>query len=255
MIEHRAAFLADLAHEAGLLALQMRDSLTEVSAKTPLDFCTEADRAVERLIRDRVTERFGDSVLGEEYGGAVSDRVWVVDPIDGTMNYIFGVPRWCVSIAYVEHGVLELGAIHAPALGVLFTARRGCGAFANQQPIRVSHVQHGVAPVVEVGFSERRPIDDYVALVGRLMSAGFEFRRLGSGALAMADVAQGRHDGYLELHINAWDVLAGLLLVQEAGGFTSDFLANDGLTQGNSIIACTPEISARLAPLMPRAHA
>jgi len=175
--------------------------------------------------------------------------VWVVDPIDGTMNYIYGTPRWCVSIAYVERGEVELAAIHAPSEGALFTGRRGQGAFLNGERLRLGK-PHGAAPAIEIGFSNRRPLESYLALIGRLMRNGFEFRRLGSGALGMADVARGRIDGYVELHINAWDVLAGLLLVREAGGWTNDFLANEGLTQGNPIIACRPEFAENLEALL-----
>jgi myo-inositol-1(or 4)-monophosphatase len=246
----RGEFAAALAREAGLLALRMRQDLGPIEAKHALDFCTEADRAVERLVRARIAAAFGDSVIGEEYGGSATERVWVVDPIDGTMNFIYGGPRWCVSLAYVEHGALKTGAIYAPAGDLLFTAQSGGGAFLNGRPIRVSGAAHGAAPVIEAGWSDRRPLEDYLALVGRLMRNGFEFRRLGSGALGMADVARGMHDGYVELHINAWDVLAGLLLVREAGGWTSDFLAGDGLNRGNPIIACTPEIRDRLSPLV-----
>lgn len=248
-LQQRADFLGALAQEAGALALHMRQDLGPLAEKQAMDFCTEADRAVERLIRDRVTATFGDGMIGEEYGGDASDRVWVVDPIDGTMNYIWGASRWCVSIAYVEQGEVQLAAINAPAESVLLTGRRGHGAFANGQPLRLGK-PHGAAPGIEVGFSNRRPLDDYLALLGRLRRNGFEFRRAGSGALGMADVARGRIDGYVELHINAWDVLAGLLLVREAGGWTSDFLANDGLTRGNPIIACRPELAERLVEVV-----
>lgn len=249
-LNDRFNLMTALAREAGQLALRMRTGLGSIEAKGVLDFCTEADRAVEQLIRSRVVDQFGDTVIGEEFGGNVSDRVWVVDPIDGTMNYIYGGSRWCVSIAYVEDGEVACGAIYAPAEDAMFATRLDGGAFLNDQPLQVSHLRHGVAPVVELGCSDRRPLDDYLALIGRLMRGGMEFRRLGSGALGMADVARGIHDGYAELHINAWDVLAGLLLVREAGGWTSDFLAGDGLIRGNPIVACTPELSARLSPLV-----
>ena len=117
--------------------------------------------------------------------------------------------------------------------------------------MRVSGLAHRAAPLVEVGSSNRRPFARYLALLDGLHGAGCEFRRHGSGALGMVDVARGAADAYLEMHINAWDVLAGLVLVREAGGWTNDYLAEDGLTRGNPIIACTPELTARLTPLMP----
>ncbi len=106
------------------------------------------------------------------------------------------------------------------------------------------------APLIEIGCSNRRPLASYLDLIARTFAAGCEFRRLGSGALGLAAVAAGRTDGYLELHINAWDVLAGMLLVREAGGWTNDFLAGDGLRSGNPIIACTPELRETLQGLM-----
>jgi myo-inositol-1(or 4)-monophosphatase len=162
------------------------------------------------------------------------------------VNYIHGGPRWCVSIGLVLEGAPEIGVIHAPDQGRLFAARRGHGAFLNDAPITVSHLRHGASPVVETGWSPRRPIAGYAALITRLIEDRIEFRRHGSGALGMADVACGLNDGYLELHINAWDVLAGIVLVREAGGYTNDFLDNDGLIKGNPIVACTPEITDRV---------
>jgi myo-inositol-1(or 4)-monophosphatase len=113
---------------------------------------------------------------------------------------------------------------------------------------------HGAAPLVEVGWSERRPLAAYCTLLHRLTEAGIEFRRHGSGALGLAEVACGLNDGYAELHINAWDALAGLLLVREAGGWTNDFLAEDGLRQGNLVLAATPALGDRLATMTQDLH-
>lgn len=245
-LAERHAFAIDLAREAGALASDMRGTLGALEAKSPMDYATRADHAVEALIRRRIGERFGDPVIGEEDGGAPADLVWVVDPIDGTVNYVHGTSRWCVSIALVAGGEIESGVINAPDEGRLFTARRGHGAFVNGSMASVSGLRHGASPVVELGWSPRRPIERYGALIQRLIGDGIEFRRLGSGALGVADTAVGLNDGYLELHINAWDVLAGMLLVREAGGRTNDFLAGNGLVNGNPIVVCTPEIEARL---------
>ena len=250
-IADRADCARRLAERAGALASSMRHDLGPLEAKDALDFCTEADRAVERLIRDEIAASFGDAVIGEEFGGAADDRVWVIDPIDGTVNFVHGSPRWCISIAYVERGVPEIGVIAAPATGEVFTAIRGQGADCNGAPLRVSRMAHRASPIVEVGWSSRRPFASYLTLLEALNGAGCEFRRHGSGALGMVDVARGTTDAYLEMHINAWDVLAGLVLVREAGGWTNDYLARDGITHGNPIIACTPELTARLCPLMP----
>jgi myo-inositol-1(or 4)-monophosphatase len=250
-----------LAREAGALAIALRGgpaSAFGVETKSTLDFATEADRAVERLVIERLGKRFGDDVLGEEYGSqrnaasdsaTFGDRVWVVDPIDGTFNFIHGLEVWCVSLAFLLAGEIEFGIIYNPATNEMFAARRGRGAFLDGERIRVSGARHA-APLIEIGCSNRRPVAQYLDLVGRTFAAGCEFRRLGSGALGLAAVAAGRTDGYLELHINSWDVLAGIVLVREAGGWTNDFLAGDGLRKGNQIIACTPELRETLTGLM-----
>ena len=266
-----------LAREAGALALSLRsgpEAAFAVESKSVLDYATEADRAVERLVIERLGTRFGDGVLGEEYGiqrSAASsdadsgtaglakgqqesvDRLWVVDPVDGTFNFMHGLPVWCISLAFMLHGEIEIGIIYNPESNEMFAARRGHGAFLNGTRLAVSAGRHA-APLVELGCSNRRPLAQYLDLVARTFAAGCEFRRLGSGALGLASVAAGRTDGYVELHINSWDVLAGMLLVREAGGWTNDFLAGEGLLRGNPIIACTPELSGTLTALVAAAE-
>jgi myo-inositol-1(or 4)-monophosphatase len=251
----RRAFAEALVVNAGKLALQMRATLGPADAKSAIDFCTEADRAVEQLIRQEIALAYGDAILGEEYGiasGTSGSRgLWVVDPIDGTTEYIHGSPRWCVSLAYMDAGDIQLGQIYEPVAQRLFSAERGAGARLDGRRISVSHLGHAAVPVVEVGWSERRPLDAYSDLLHMLVASRMEFRRRGSGALGLADVACGINDAYVELHINSWDALAGILLVREAGGSTNDFLARDGLTQGNIILASTPELESRLSALVP----
>jgi myo-inositol-1(or 4)-monophosphatase len=249
-LDRRQAFAIALAVEAGGMALRMRDGLGPVEVKNPIDFCTAADHAVEELIRARVTQTFGDSMIGEEDGGEATDSVWVVDPVDGTANYIHGTRRWCVSMAYMRRGVIEIGVIYDPSNDRLFAARRGQGAFLNGRRMRVSHLAHGAAPVVETGWSGRHPMRHYLDVLEKLTAQNMEFRRHGSGALGLAEVAAGLNDAYLELHTNAWDAMAGLLLVQEAGGRVNDFLADGGLTRGNLVLAATPEIAPALAVML-----
>jgi len=252
----RQKFAETLAVKAGQLALEMRNNLAPAEAKSAIDFCTEADRAVEQLVRAEIASAYGEPVLGEEYGqdaGADGKSgLWVVDPIDGTTEYIHGSARWCISLAFIRNGAIEVGVIYAPVGNRLFSARKGQGAALNGAPIRVSHLAHGAVPVVEVGWSERRSLDSYCDLLHLLMASRMEFRRRGSGALGLAEVACGINDAYVELHINAWDVLAGILLVREAGGWTNDFLAGAGLTEGNLIVAATPELQRPLTALLPQ---
>jgi myo-inositol-1(or 4)-monophosphatase len=249
-LDARLTFAIDLAREAGVLAASSRAGLGALETKRPMDYATQADHAVEQLIRSRITDRFGDAVIGEEDGGAPASLVWVVDPIDGTVNYIHGSPRWCVSIGLLVEGEPTIGVVYAPDEGRLFAGLRGAGATVNGAPIRVSGLRHGASPVVETGWSPRRPLSAYGRLIAGLVESQIEFRRLGSGALGMVDAACGRNDGYVELHINAWDVLAGIVLVREAGGWVSDFFADDGLVRGNAIVACTPEVRERLVGVM-----
>ncbi|GAB4180071.1 MAG: inositol monophosphatase [Thalassobaculales bacterium] len=213
--------------------------------KGPQDYLTAVDGEVERLVRGRLAEAFPeDGFIGEEDGGSAAAWTWVVDPIDGTANFARGIGHFCISIALLGPQGIEVGVICQPVAGELMYAGRGTGAFLNGEPMRVSQTSAMVRASVELGWSPRRPAAAYLDLVGRVMATGAAFRRAGSGALGIADVAAGRSDGYAELHINAWDCLAGILLVREAGGWTNDFLAGNGLAAGNPIIACAPGIQA-----------
>ena len=211
------------------------------------DYLTETDAAVEQLIRKEIAAAFpGDGFLGEESAGdtttAFGRDVWVVDPIDGTSNFARGVPHFCTSIAFVRDQQIEIGVIYEPILDELYVARRGAGATRNAQPIKVSGIASMSEAIIEAGWSMRRPTEAYVDLVDQLYRAGAQVRRAGSGTLGLAYVADGRSDAYCELHINSWDALAGLLLIKEAGGWTNDFLANDGLRRGNVVLGCTPAL-------------
>jgi myo-inositol-1(or 4)-monophosphatase len=140
--------------------------------------------------------------------------------------------------------------LHDPSYDWLYVAERGGGATCNGERLAVSAVDDIHAAVVECGWSTRRSSADYVALVSRVLEAGCAFSRAGSGALGLADVAAGRREAYCELHINAWDCAAGILLVEEAGGFTNDFFAGDGLARGNALIATNASLRDELAAVI-----
>jgi len=211
------------------------------------NFLTETDGEVERLIIQRLTAAFpGDTFIGEEGGGNASDRVWVIDPIDGTANFARGMPHWGVSIAFVENKRVAVGAIYAPMADELFAARRGGGATLNGAKMSVSAITDIDQAMTEIGYSPRLPTPDYLALLTRIMASGAGARSRGSAALGLAYVAAGRSDAYGELHCQAWDVLGGLIIVEEAGGWCNDFLAGDGLTAGNQVLACTPALKDAL---------
>ena len=245
-LDSRAAALATVAREAGELARRhflARDRLA-VTMKGAQDYLTAADTAVEKFVVERLAALCpGDAVLGEEGGRHGSgESIWVIDPIDGTENFAHGIGHFCVSIAFVTGGVIQLGALAAPMYGELYLARHGRGASLNGRPMRVSKTAAMARSVIELGWSARRPATAYTKLIECVLASGATFRRVGSGALGLAYVADGRTEGYCELHINSWDALAGILLVEEAGGWVNDFLADDGLMQGNAIIAAAPGI-------------
>jgi myo-inositol-1(or 4)-monophosphatase len=244
-----------VAQEAGALALALfraRERLT-IETKGPQDLVSAADRAVEAQIRARLGALFpADAVLGEEAGFAPGGAgTWVVDPIDGTWCFLNGIGSWCVSVAYVVDGRVELGVIADPCAGELFAALRGHGARLNGRPIRVSAARSLAQGSVSVGFSTRADRGRTLAALERLMAAGGVYHRHGSGALALAWTACGRLIGYLETHMMSWDCLAGLLLIEEAGGFASEFLAGDALHAGNRVLAGPPQLRAALEALLP----
>ncbi len=246
----RLAFAQALGREAGIMA-HRGFGRSAATLKGRHDILTAMDAEVERFIRRSIAERFpGDAVIGEEEGGAEGERLWIIDPIDGTANYARGIPHYCVSIGYLEHGVPTLGVIHDPSHDALYAAALGRGAWRNDERLAVSPCDDLGAATVECGWSTRRPAAAYVNLVERVLSAGGAIRRAGSGALGLVDVAAGRVEGYAELHINAWDCAAGIVLVREAGGCTNDFFAGDGLRAGNPLIATNAALCDKLAAVV-----
>lgn len=252
--ELRLAAAAAVAREAGTLGLRYFRNLEslEVESKGPQDIVSAADRAVEDLVRKRLTALFpDDAILGEEGGleGQGREGTWVVDPIDGTWCFLNGIGSWCVALAYVRGGRIEIGVIYDPNSGELFSARAGGGAHLDGRPIRVADVTSVTQGTVSVGHSARVPPAAAVATIDRLLVAGGMFHRHGSGALGLAWTACGRLIGYVELHMNSWDAVAGLLLIAEAGGYANDFLANDGLLKGNVVLGCPPALRQKLCEI------
>jgi myo-inositol-1(or 4)-monophosphatase len=244
-LDDRLAGAEGVIREAGKLAaghFARRASLT-IDRKGAQDMVSEADRACEELIVARLAKAFPqDGFLGEEGGlrNPDAEAMWVIDPIDGTHNFLTGIPFWCVSIGLVLKGTAVLGLIYDPSADELFSAASGGGAHLNGAPIKASAETDIARARVGVGFSFRRTVGEHVRVVESLLSGGCEYLRLGSGALGLAYTAAGRFDGYWERHINAWDVAAGLALVREAGGWTNDFFSGEGFARGNEILAAAP---------------
>lgn len=220
----------DVAREAGELAARLRREGVEVAAtkSSPIDIVTAADRATEDLIRSRLADlRPGDGFLGEESGAerGTTGLTWVVDPIDGTVNYLYGLPNWSVSIAVVEGDpdpttwTALAGAVDAPALGELYTASAGGGAWLEGRPLHVREAVPLDRALVATGFHYTQAIRANQARVAQpLLARVRDLRRAGGAAIDLAYLAAGRLDAYFEQGLNPWDQAAGALLVQEAGG-------------------------------------
>ncbi len=259
-IDERYAFLQQLARRAGALALgfwENRTALT-IELKGPQDFVSRADRDVETFIRGEIAASFpGDDFLGEETASSFKpggDRLWIVDPIDGTHNFLRGIPYWNVSIAYVEGGVRTLGAVYDPARDELFHARRGGGAWrsnaAGEARVVTAETSTLAGAMIAVGHSDRAAEPRYIALRQALMDASAAFRNFGAGALQLAHVADGRLDAFVELELSSWDAMAGLLLVEEAGGSVRPFPGPQGLTAKAPVVATAAGIAEALTALV-----
>ena len=257
-IARRHAFAQEIAREAGAIARRYFHSGDAIGAmeKGAHDLVTQADLEIDRFLIERLRQAFPeDGILTEESGGSAAPNLWVIDPIDGTANFARRIPHFAVSIAFHAEGRTESGVVYNPVLDEMFVARRGFGATCNGQPIRVRPTRGVTDALIDAGYSSKRPLADYVALVGRLLESDFAFVQNGSAAIGLAQVACGRIDGYCELFLHSWDVLAGLLLVEEAGGWVSDFTAQNGLLQGNAVLAGTPAIREPLQGVLPIAIA
>jgi myo-inositol-1(or 4)-monophosphatase len=226
----------------------VRDVETKSSATDPV---TAGDRAAERLIRERLAElRPGESVFGEEEGGDGSaDGVrWVVDPIDGTVNYLYGFPWYSVSVAAQLDGITVAGAVVEPASGRVWSAARGAGATLDDEPLRASSAEELALTLVATGFayrSEQRARQTEV--VRRVLTRVRDIRRTGSAALDLCMVAAGWVDGYFEVGLNPWDWAAGSLIAEEAGAVVD--LPGTG-ELGNAVFAAAPGIATQLRTLL-----
>lgn len=221
--------LLKAATEAGMLIKERINGKFSVEKKSgPNDLVTEVDKASEALIMNIIRESFPDHfILSEEIGEIKMDSSykWIIDPIDGTVNFANGIPLCCVSIGVEKDGEMILGAVYNPMMNEFFFAEKGAGAFLNEKPIRVSNQTEVLHSCLVTGFPytyldmENGPLD----IFARLVRKGIPVRRLGSAAIDLCWVAAGRFDGYYEHKLNAWDSAAGFLLVEEAGGRVTDF--------------------------------
>lgn len=242
----------EIAREAGDFAHRAQVSELQITTKTnEMDIVTQIDSRNEQKIRDTVLARYPDHVfLGEELGA--SDKTpppfqgggwgvvrWIIDPIDGTVNFAHGLPIWCVSVGVEVNGVIECGVIYNPNLNELFSVRRGHGAYLNGQPISVSKKSNPQQSLFVTGFPynvNENPgsvIEQFVSFLSR----GLLIRRLGSAALDLAYVACGRFEAFWEMGLSPWDTSAGQLMVSEAGGRVTHYDGSDYDIYKKSIVA------------------
>lgn len=248
----------EIARAAGDHAFAARRSLgagrraAHDTKSSDVDPVTEFDRETEELVVERLrAARPDDSIVGEEGAAHTgsSGLEWHVDPIDGTVNFVYDLPGWCTSIAVLRDGQPLAGAIHAPSLGDTYSAALGAGATVNDEPIEVSGVSDLSTSLVATGFSYLvdRDRGAQAAQIAGLLPRVRDIRRIGSAALDLAAVASGRVDAYYEEHLNSWDVAAGVLLVREAGGVVTSY---DGdpldVRAPTGVVAAGPDLHATL---------
>ncbi|WP_088343472.1 MULTISPECIES: inositol monophosphatase family protein [Rhodomicrobium] len=228
----------------------------QVSMKGPGNFVTAADHRAEQILYDELSKaRHGYSFLMEERGlveGPDKTHVWIIDPLDGTTNFLHGIPHFAISIALQREGELVAGIIYNPANGDIFTAERGKGAFLNDRRIRVAARSRLEDCVVATGIPHRGKGDHEIFLkqLAAVMPSVSGIRRTGAAALDLAWVAAGRYDGYWEQGIQAWDMAAGLVLLREAGGFASDLKGGKAMLETGSILAGNESVHRALAKLL-----
>ena len=223
------ATAVEIVLRAGEIQRRRRDSGFRIDKKGAIDLVTEVDLECERLCRDILAERFpSHDILAEELSSGPTEAArapyrWVFDPLDGTTNYAHGLPIFCASLSLELDGRAIVGAIFDPSRQELFTGERGGGAFLNGQPLRPSTVATLGDALLVTGFpyDVRRKLDELLAMFGAFLAASRAVRRLGSAALDLCYVAAGRFDGFWEQHLKPWDVSAGALIVEEAGGLVT----------------------------------
>jgi myo-inositol-1(or 4)-monophosphatase len=227
-----------------------RDKLT-VTAKRAGDFVSEADREAEACLRRGIAQAHpADGWLGEESGAAAGGaRRWIVDPLDGTTNFLHGIGHWAVSVALEEEGTLTVGVVHDPLRGETFAAARGCGAALNGSPLTVSATAGMREALFGTGipFGDMPHIDDHAADIARLMPHCAGVRRMGAAALDLAYVAGGRLDGFWERRLQPWDIAAGLVLLREAGARVQGWTPRERPEVSGNVIAATPALFSDFA--------
>ena len=229
--------------------------LVKVSKKQHNDFVTEVDKASEAAIIETISTAYPDhAILAEESGRSEhkSEFEWIIDPLDGTTNFIHGFPYYCVSIALAHNGIVTQAVVFDPNRNDLFVASRGRGAFVNDRRIRVGKRDRLADALIGTGFPFRdlQGLDRYKKLFGEMTEACAGLRRPGAAALDLANVAAGRMDGFFEQGIKAWDVAAGSLLITEAGGLVGNYTGEAEFLHMGEILAGNPKLYAQMIQVL-----
>ena len=251
MTDRHLDFIQHFARDGGRLALDHFHRLDEleVSEKSRNDMVSNADRGVELLLRDAIAEHFPeDGILGEEYGHepGPSGVTWVIDPIDGTANFVRGRAHWCISIACLQGNEIIAGCIYDPVHDELYLAGRDTPSTRNGKPIHVTDVNEIDLATVAIGLKPFKGKSEGLAMITPMVEAGTRLYRNSSGALSLAYVADGRLDAYVESHMHSWDFFAGALIVRQAGGRLRDFEPATALTEGAPVIASNGQLDLML---------
>jgi myo-inositol-1(or 4)-monophosphatase len=219
-----------------------------VQQKSQNDFVSEIDKAAEQAIVRAILKVYPDhSIQAEESGeiiGKDADHLWIIDPLDGTTNYLRGIPHFAISIAYAVKGVVQCGLVYDPLREELFTATRGAGAALNDKRLRVTAQRDLNGALLATGFPFKRKdlSSNYLAIFAELFTEVADMRRNGSAALDLAYVASGRIDGFWEFGLQPWDIAAGALMVREAGGLVTEFNGGHNFMQNGNVVAGNPKV-------------
>lgn len=232
----------------------------QVSVKGPADFVSKADRQAEKIIYEELKyARPGYGFLMEEQGvveGGDKSHRWIIDPLDGTTNFLHGIPMFAVSIALERDGELVAGLVYNPIMDELFVAERGKGAYMNDRRLRVAN-RTGLEDAVLVTGIPHRGKKGHEQFLNETRNFMFEvagIRRTGSAACDLAWVAAGRFDGYWEGHLNAWDIAAGIVLVREAGGFICDLNGGQNMLDSGSVVAANETVKGNMLKILEKSR-
>lgn len=242
------------ARRAGDMMMRAASNLSsvKVDSKAFNDFVSDVDRQAESIIIDILKDAYPHHrIVSEEAGVIGNERAefeWIIDPLDGTTNYLHGHPQYAISMALLEKGVLKEALVYAPERNDLYTASRGQGALLNDRRIRVSNRIDLNQALIGTGFPvvDQSMLDTYLAILKDFISKTAGARREGAASLDLCALATGRFDGFFEFNLKPWDIAAGALIVQEAGGIVTDMHGEDDWLQSGDIVAANPKILVQM---------